>query len=38
MEKLTTARMDMEESLRVPYQSEMDWNGNDENDDDGNRT
>ena len=33
VEKLT----DVEDSLQVPYQSEMDWNGN-ENDDDGNRT
>lgn len=32
VEKLT----DVEDSLQVPYQSEMDWNGN-ENDDDGNR-
>ena len=37
VEKLTRARMDMEESPRVPYQSPMDWNGNG-NDDDGNRT
>ncbi len=26
VEKLTRARMCMEDSLRVPYQSEMDWN------------
>ena len=41
VEKLARARMDMEDSLQVPYQSETDWNGNeneDENDDDGNRT
>jgi hypothetical protein len=38
MEKLTRVGMDMEDSLRVPYQSEMDWDGNEnENDDDGNR-
>ncbi|KAM6495151.1 hypothetical protein JOM56_009774 [Amanita muscaria] len=33
VEKLT----DVEDSLQVPSQSEMDWNGN-QNDDDGNRT
>ncbi|KAF8346223.1 hypothetical protein F5887DRAFT_1158529 [Amanita rubescens] len=41
VESLTSARMDMEDSLQVPYQFEMDWDGNEnENDgnDDGNRT
>jgi DNA polymerase gamma 1 len=39
VEKLTRARMNMEDPLQVPYQSEMDWNGNEEeNEDDRNRT